>query len=187
MNGYRPYDLPCGYLGKWQAFLDRIAVAFKVPAALVMRVWPEQIEVLLSSHSDGNPYEEKEKADLGTGLYCETVMATRRQLAVPNALEDPVWRDNPDVKLNMICYLGVPLLWPDNSIFGTLCVLDSQTRNFSDAHQAALWKVKDLIEKDFATFCETGRDKSEGRTAQDWEKEIEVMIGSLGGDSPASR
>lgn len=182
MQGYRPHDLPSGFLGKWQTILDRVAATYKVPAALLMRVWPEQIEVLLSSLNDGNPYEEHEKADLGTGLYCETVMASRLQLAVPNALEDPAWRNNPDVKLNMISYLGVPLIWPDDSIFGTLCVLDSQTRHFSVPHQEALWKIKALIEEDFAAFCRTGREDAEYRSAQDWERKIEALIVSLADD-----
>ncbi len=185
-DGYRPHDLPTSYLGKWQNFLDRVASAYQVPSALVMRVWPAQIEVLLSSASEGNPYEEHERADLGTGLYCETVMASRQELAVPNALENPAWRNNPDVKLNMISYLGVPLVWPDDSIFGTLCVLDSHTRHFPLAYREALWRVKNLIEQDFAVFCRGGPDQPLDRTAQEWERDIEAVVGFLPGDSSAA-
>lgn len=153
---YQNHDVPPDYLKKWQKTLNVVAEVLNVPAALVMRVWPEQIEVLVSSIGDDNPYEEHEKADLGTGLYCETVMATRQQLMVPNSLEDPEWENNPDVKLNMINYLGVPLVWPDNSIFGTMCVLDSQTRNYSKTYQELLWQLKDLIEGDFRAIVSAG-------------------------------
>ena len=114
-----------------------------------MRVWPEQIEVLVSSFGEDNPYEEHEKADLGTGLYCETVIASGQALQVPDALADPAWKDNPDIKLNMISYFGIPLVWPDNTIFGTLCVLDHKPRDYPDSYQQILWKLKQLIEKDF--------------------------------------
>jgi len=125
-NNYHAHDVPLKYTQKWQKTLNVVADIFDVPAALIMRVWPGQIEVLVSSLSGGNPYEEHEKADLGTGLYCETVMATQAQLLVPNALEDPEWENNPDVELDMINYLGVPLIWPDGEIFGTMCVLDKK-------------------------------------------------------------
>ncbi|MFZ6775175.1 GAF domain-containing protein, partial [Undibacterium sp. SXout7W] len=93
------------------------------------------------SHTPGNPYEAYEKANLNTGLYCETVMATRALLHVPHALEDEHWKDNPDVALNMISYLGVPLLWPDDEVFGTICVLDSKKRSYQQRYVDLLWEI----------------------------------------------
>nr|WP_254441854.1 GAF domain-containing sensor histidine kinase [Duganella vulcania] len=126
-----------------------MADVFDVPAGLIMRVRPQQIEVLVSSHTPGNPYEAYEKANLNTGLYCETVMATRSLLHVPDALEDEHWKNNPDVALNMISYLGVPLLWPDDEVFGTICVLDSKKRNYQQRYVDLLWEIKRAIEADF--------------------------------------
>ena len=77
---------------KWQQVLDLIASLVRVPAALIMRVEPPHIKVFLSSHSAGNPYEEHELAPLASGLYCETVMASRRQLLVPARLALAVGR-----------------------------------------------------------------------------------------------
>ncbi|MBI3285209.1 MAG: GAF domain-containing sensor histidine kinase [Burkholderiales bacterium] len=134
-----------------------MADIFEVPAGLIMRVLPEQIEVLVSSHSAGNPYEASEKAKLNTGLYCETVMASRKLLQVPNALEDAHWKSNPDVALNMISYLGVPLLWPDNEVFGTICVLDSKTRKFQAKYVDLMWEIKKSIEADFKVIQQQER------------------------------
>jgi len=137
------------FLGKWQQTTNVMADVFDVPAGLIMRVRPQQIEVLVSSHTPGNPYEAHEKANLNTGLYCETVMATRSLLHVPDALEDEHWKDNPDVALNMISYLGVPLLWPNDEVFGTICVLDSKKRNYQQRYVDLLWEIKRAIEADF--------------------------------------
>ena len=144
--------IPETFLAKWQTTTDVMAGIFDVPAGLIMRVLPEQIEVLVSSHSEGNPYEPDEKANLDTGLYCETVMATRGLLHVPDALEDEHWRCNPDVALNMISYLGVPLLWPDNEVFGTICVLDNKKRNYQQKYVELLWEIKKSIERDFVVM-----------------------------------
>ncbi|GJI94579.1 hypothetical protein RugamoR57_12970 [Duganella caerulea] len=137
------------FLGKWQQTTNVMADVFDVPAGLIMRVRPQQIEVLVSSHTPGNPYEAHEKANLNTGLYCETVMATRSMLHVADALEDEHWKDNPDVALNMISYLGVPLVWPNDEVFGTICVLDSKKRNYQQRYVDLLWEIKRAIEADF--------------------------------------
>jgi signal transduction histidine kinase len=141
-------EVPTTYLDKWQKTVDLMAHIFDVPAGLIMRVVSPEIEVFISSHTDHNPYEKAEKAPLNTGLYCETVMAKREMLHVPNALEDPVWQNNPDVKLNMISYLGVPLIWPNQDIFGTICILDSKTRHYAALYQALLWQFKEIIDGD---------------------------------------
>lgn len=149
---YRRHDIPDIYLEKWQKTIDLIAELYEVPAALVMRVAPEQIEVLVANNTDENPYKAHEKADLGLGLYCETVMETRAELLVPNALDDPEWENNPDVELNMIHYFGVPLIWPDGSVFGTVCVLDNKTREHPDIYRKLLWHLKGIIEGDFKIY-----------------------------------
>ena len=97
---YHAHEVPGDLLAKWQDTTNVMADIFEVPAALIMRVLPDQIEVLVSAHKDGNPYEAEERARLDTGLYCETVMETRAMLQVPNALEDAHWKENPDVALN---------------------------------------------------------------------------------------
>lgn len=133
---------------KWQQVLDVLARIIAIPAALIMRVEPPQIKVFLASHSDSNPYEEEEAAPLCTGLYCETVMATRKHLIVPNALTDKDWCQNPDVKLGMISYMGLPLVWPDESIFGTICVLDHKENGYTPLFLQLLQQFRSLVERD---------------------------------------
>ena len=146
---YQNREVPEEYLAKWQKTVDIMAGVFEVPAGLIMRVLTGEIEVLISSNSEGNPYHPGEKEKLLGKLYCETVMKTRSLLHVPNALEDELWKNNPDVKLNMIMYLGLPLICPDNQVFGTICVLDDKTRHFSKLYQDLLWELKEIIEADF--------------------------------------
>jgi len=144
------YDVDQEYLNKWQKSLDLLAQLFDVPAALIMRVHSKEIEVLLASNSAGNPYKSGKMAELDTGLYCEEVMQSHNQLLVPNALEDEVWKDNPDIPLNMIAYLGLPLFLPNGEIFGTICVLDNKIRSFTETNQKLLFEFKGIIEADFA-------------------------------------
>jgi GAF domain-containing protein len=122
-------QVPADVMRKWQEILDLLADILHVPSALIMRAEPPNIKVFVSSESKGNPYEPDEVACLNTGLYCETVMNTRRPLIVRDALQDEAWKSNPDVKLGMISYLGVPISWPRwRDIWNDLCSRQEKQR-----------------------------------------------------------
>ena len=92
-------------LAGWQAIVNLMAKICDVPAGLIMRVTSADIEVFVSSQTDGNPYHVGDKERLaGSGLYCEHVVRTASSLHVPDARADDNWCNNPDIKLNMIAY-----------------------------------------------------------------------------------
>ena len=74
-------EVPEKVIENWQITVDILATIANIPSALIMRVHAHEIEVFVASHSPGNVYHHGEKAPLDTGLYCETVMSTRRKLA----------------------------------------------------------------------------------------------------------
>src|ERR1700752_269937 len=146
-------QVPAEIMRKWQGIVDLLADIVRVPSALIMRVEPPNIKVLIASESRENPYEPDEEASLNTGLYCETVMSTRRPLLVPDALQDEAWKSNPDIKLGMISYLGVPISWPDGAIFGTICVLDRQSNGYSDLYVKLLLQWRDVLQADLTSIA----------------------------------
>jgi PAS domain S-box-containing protein len=145
--------VPSEIVRKWQEIVDLLAEIMHVPSALVMRVEPPHIKVLVSSESEGNPYEPDEAAPLNTGLYCETVMKTRQPLLVPDALRDVEWQSNPDIKLGMISYLGFPICWPNGDIFGTICVLDNKRNEYSQLYLRLLLQWRDVVQADLQSLA----------------------------------
>ncbi|RZN08459.1 hypothetical protein CWO91_22555 [Bradyrhizobium genosp. SA-3] len=135
-----------------------------VPSALIMRVEPPNIKVFVSSESKGNPYEADELAPLNTGLYCETVMKTCQPLLVPDALRDEAWKSNPDIKLGMISYLGVPISWPDGEVFGTICVLDNKSNEYSKPYLRLLHQLRDAVQIDLQRLAAQHRQLEERET-----------------------
>lgn len=129
-----------------------LAELIHVPAALIMRVTEGYIEVFRTSASEKNPYKlhEGEHFHRKCGLYCETVIRKKQKLLVPNALDDPEWNKNPDIKLGMISYLGYPIEYPDEKVFGTLCVLDEKENHYSSVMSSTLERLKDIIEAHIA-------------------------------------
>lgn len=135
---------------RWQNSIDLLAKLSDAPAVLIMRLHEEEIEVFFSSQTPGNPYRRSEKDHLLSGFYCETVIGTNSKLAIKNALESPEWSDNPDIKLNMISYLGYPVRWPGGEIFGTICILDKVPRNFDNDVEELISSLEQSLETDLA-------------------------------------
>jgi len=112
-----------------------------------MRVISDEIEVFVASNKEGNPYKINEKEYLhGSGLYCERVIKTQSELLVSNALKSDEWNHNPDLKNNLIAYLGFPIRNPNGSPFGTICLLDDKENPFSNDLVALMSKMRNMIE-----------------------------------------
>ncbi len=145
-------EVPKPMFDSWQNVVDLLASVADVPAALIMRVSEDSISVFRRSDTENNPYQDGESEPLGQGLYCETVLKTQHQLLIPNATKDPKWDKNPDLKLGMLAYCGVPLNWPNGTPFGTICILDSKTNHFSHHAVSLLASFKVTIEAQLETL-----------------------------------
>ncbi|MFW0860402.1 MAG: PAS domain S-box protein [Dehalococcoidia bacterium] len=154
-------------IDRWQGIVDLIADIVKVPAALIMKVEPPEITVFVASHSKGNPYKRGERASLETGLYCETVMRTCEQLLVPDALKDVAWKSNPDIKRGMISYFGFPVCWPNQEVFGTICVLDCKANTYNELYQRLILQFRDIIETDLRSLFDARQHLEEDRRIRD--------------------
>ena len=112
-------------LREWQRLLDDVAEHIGVPAGLITRVDDEEIEILLSSESEGNPYAAGYRSQYpSSGWYCEHTLKSRGLNLIPNALEDPRWESNAAaVDLSIVSYVGLPIERPDGEPFGTVCFL----------------------------------------------------------------
>jgi len=161
---YSFIQVPSEITHKWQEVVDLLAEIMHVPSALIMRVDSPNIKVFVSSESKGNPYEPDELAPLNTGLYCETVMKTRQPLLVPDALRDEEWKSNPDIKLGMISYLGVPISWPNGEVFGTICVLDNKRNEYSKPYLRLLLLLRDAVQQDLGRLATQHRQLEERET-----------------------
>ena len=145
-------DIPDDMKSGWQNIVDLLAQITEVPAALIMRVHSNSIEVFSTSRSENNPYSQGDSETLGNGLYCESVMESQQHLVVPNALADPEWEDNPDIKLGLVSYCGIPLLWPNGELFGTICILDSKENHYTPTYIKLLESFRTSIESQLKTL-----------------------------------
>ena len=169
-------DIPDDIIQKWQNIVDIMARQIGVPSGLIMRIVDSDIEVFVSSQTPDNPYHPGEKEHLyGSGLYCETVIKTKGKLLVPNALSDEHWKNNPDIKLNMVSYVGFPLLYPDGTPFGTICVLDNKENPYSKTFIQLIQNFKEIIESHLQLLYNNHILKVKSRRLTEYISEMQTL------------
>ena len=132
---------------EWQKVVDLVVRISGVQVGLIMRVHQDEIEVFVASKTGKNPYHVGEREHLtGSGLYCETVITKQEKLLVTNALKSEAWKNNPDLKYNLISYLGFPISLSNGHPFGTICLLDDKENRYSPELIELMEKMRDLIE-----------------------------------------
>ena len=172
------YIVPEKYLLHWQEICDILAEIADIPAALIMRLTGNDIEVFVASKGTKNPYLTGAKEEfLDSGLYCEHVIKSDRKLKVPNALEDEAWKENPDVKLNMISYLGFPIKLPNKQPFGTICILDNKTNGYSENIERLMTHFRDLIESQLEIVYVNQKLGDENKSLIDYLEELQTLRG----------
>ncbi len=176
----KKFEIPANIFKEWQEIVDLLAELVDVPVGLIMRVTGPDIEVFVSSNTHGNPYKKGEKETFrNSGLYCEEVIKQKKMLMVPNALCSERWKDNPDIKLNMISYLGYPVLFPDGEVFGTICVLDIKGNTYSEAFIRLIMKFARMVETNIASLYMNKLLGDKNKTLSDYITEIKTLRGFI--------
>jgi hypothetical protein len=170
--------VPQNIIESWQEIVNVLAEVTRVPAALIMRLNAPQIEVFVSSQSRDNPYHARdaERFD-GSGLYCETVIKSNDKLLVADALADDHWKNNPDIKLGMVSYLGFPIHYPDGSPFGTLCILDNKHNAYSGTIEKLMVSLRDLLQHNLAILFMNQMLGDSNRRLADYLQELQKLRG----------
>lgn len=159
-------------LNEWQNILNDTALILGVPAGLITRVEGEEIEILLSSETEGNPYPAGFRSHYpNSGWYCEYTLKSKGHNLIPNALQDSLWKDNAAaVELHMISYLGLPINLPDGGQFGTICFIDNKQNAHNDLHIKLVELIKRMIELSLRIILAQGEINHRDRLLNDLSK-----------------
>jgi PAS domain S-box-containing protein len=176
-------EVPPAVSLRWQQIADLLADFAEAPAALIRRAAPTEIEVLIASRSAGNPYIAGERTRRG-GLYCEIALDLGRFVAVADAASDPALRRSAEREHGLVAYMGTPLVRPNGSRFGTLCVLDGSPRSFGGRLRRLLLQFRDTIEADIAAFSRASHGPSAEETLRGQAHVLEMI--AAGAPLPAT-
>ncbi len=94
----------------------------------------------------GEPWATKRQTPLSHS-FCQWVVAGNEHLAVSDAREHPVLRNNLAVQnLGVIAYAGVPLSAGRNKAIGSFCAVDSKPRPWSEEDLEVLRDLAEIVE-----------------------------------------
>ncbi|OPY78207.1 MAG: Formate hydrogenlyase transcriptional activator [Syntrophorhabdus sp. PtaU1.Bin153] len=175
-------DIPQEIQARWQRIVELLAKAVNVPAALIWKLDTPQIEVLASSEKAGNPFVKGDRKNLDATPYCAAVIQRRAPLLIPDARKDPEWENNPVVSTGMTYYLGYPLAWPDDEIFGTICVLDRKENPRATELSEFMVEFQHAVEMDLRLIMEA-REREELMAELEHHRDLlQSMLGEQAGE-----
>lgn len=134
--------------------LEQVAQKLKVELVLIARNTPTHLRIegtagpaekfykVGAQQRKGSVFEEQHE------LYCEHLLNRAiPDLFVRDSRVDPLWNGNEDqVVFGLINYLGYPIRDAQGSLFGTVCVLHTEPRDYSDRDKAALQRLQQEAE-----------------------------------------
>jgi len=135
-------------IDKWQHIINLVTDLTHVSSSLVVKITKEEMEIMLKSSNDENPFEIGEAKALGQGTYCETAIADNIPLIVKNASLSDIWQQTVEETKGMLAYFGLPIKWPDQSFYGTLCILDTSQQEFDQVLYELMKSLVQSMEKD---------------------------------------
>lgn len=144
-------------LESWRGIVNTLAEFCDVPAVLIRRLDGRHMEVISTSEPGDNPYQEGHRALLND-LYCTLVVQQKKPVLIPNILKETD-ETNKDTALGMVSYMGVPLLWPDGEVFGTMSLLDSKEHTYTPRFENLICKFKELAETQLAMLFKNMADR----------------------------
>ena len=130
---------------EWQNILDILSKMSGTKSAAITKFEQPYIEILKISACPEIPLYEGMSAEL-LNHYCEEVLYSQEKVLVTNATKQERWKNAPEIKHDLISYLGYPLFLPNGEIFGTLCVHNDQETNYSQEINDLMYQFKRVVE-----------------------------------------
>ncbi|MGS4946824.1 ATP-binding protein [Meridianimarinicoccus sp. RP-17] len=135
-----------------QAFdriVDLVARTLGCPVSLVAIIDTARDRQFIKA-AHGLPPSLSEKRELPLShSFCKTVVASHAPVVVPDAREDPRFRDNPAVsELDVIAYLGMPVVDASGQAVGSLCAVSSSPRTWSADDREMVQTLADAVSRE---------------------------------------
>ena len=146
-------------VAKWQEKIDLLQQLLQVSAAILMKLHPRELEVYVSSGNKNNPYAIGDRGEINIGSYCDSIIASKVRVQIEDASDDEYWRDKLEFNNGMSCYIGLPIFYPNQDLFGTLCVLNKECRKFVELDHQLLDRFRIDIQSDLKIDKESEKEK----------------------------
>lgn len=121
-----------------------------VPVSLISLVTPER-QFFVSSCGLNEPHCSERETDLSHS-FCQHVVKRNEPLVISDARVHELVMENLAVReLNVIAYLGVPIVFHDGTVLGSFCSIDGAKRDWTDANLKTLTELASVVAGELET------------------------------------
>ncbi|HWQ99064.1 MAG TPA: PAS domain S-box protein [Clostridia bacterium] len=145
-------DIDSSVQSKWQRLLDLSIEVIGVPFALITHSNASESEILLHSGDTDFEWNLGGKLSHNLEMLVKAVGESKEELAVEDASHTDRLAKTKGNAPGFAAFSGCPILWPSGQIFGTICVLDTQPRLFSELNRKILGEFAGIIQSDLASL-----------------------------------
>lgn len=148
------------------------------PVSLVSMVAPDH-QFFKSEFGLPEPWKSKRRTPLSHS-FCQHVVKENKPLIVSDARENDLVKNNLAIRdLNVIGYLGMPLTLEDGKSLGSLCVIDTDVREWTQVEIDIMQELSEIIIKEFDTRAYTVRKRVTKAELAELQERIVKFIASI--------
>ncbi|MDB5586312.1 MAG: sensory box protein [Devosia sp.] len=178
---------------RWRGMLGTLAETMGMCDGRIWSLSGNEAEVIIA-YGSPLPGEGMRVAVKGSRLLYQDVVRERSTLDVAS----PQWSGSSEAAQGIKDYLGLPITWPNGTLFGVIEVLTAELRPFTSLHRRLATQVRDNIDdhlRNIAVLAERTRMAGESRRQREigllaadivdygaWDYEIgaDLLLGDAG-------
>ena len=140
---------PAVDLEKWQVTVNLLAEMYDAASATIVQYRQDEFNAVVTSANESNFLERDVTWPWEMKSFCRRIIETGQPLYIENATVESEWSCYPVVEEGLICsYYGLPIHWPNNEPFGTLCVIDHKPTVYNSVLVRLLEQFRDYVNAD---------------------------------------
>lgn len=134
---------------KWQRLVDMMAKLYDAASGVVVQFRQDVFNVVSTSSNEDNFLQMNVSWPWDMRSFCRRIVETNDKVYVNDAEASKEWCSCPPVADGPVrSYLGYPLYWPDGSLFGSFCIIDTKPTDYSPALIDMLGQLKLIVESE---------------------------------------
>lgn len=176
--------IPDEILMEFQDIVNVLAEIIGIPAALILTFNSTNTEVVCANETTDSPYKTGEIIP-GEDSIFRKIEAAKDIFLIADGTKTKNWLNSIPGKKGMVSLLGSVLLWPDNKIFGAICVMDSKKNHFNTRHKKLLSRFKKEVETLLRLLCsqaESKKNKNDLKRADERLESVGLLAGGIAQD-----
>lgn len=136
-------------LEKWQKTVDLMSELYDSACGVIVQIRNDEFSVVRTSKNESNFLTEDSTWAWEMKSFCRKVVESKQALYINDTVKSSKWKGAPAVCAGPVrSYFGLPILWPDGNVFGTICLIDTKSSNYNLTFRDLLDQLRDLIGAD---------------------------------------